>query len=159
MAAAAAPFGEASLDASVVPIMKLARATPGNGLEIQFSVSDIPKMDTFGKSDPQLVLYLLDYDENWQLFDKTEFVRDTTECTFTKRITIPLDQNHKTFKIDLYDLDKFKAGEVDDLSNHDHIGSAVVTIKKLESGAYTTALYNPKLSGDGGVVAMTARQV
>eukprot|EP00300_Choanocystis_sp_HF-7_P031791 c41455_g1_i1.p2 GENE.c41455_g1_i1~~c41455_g1_i1.p2 ORF type:complete len:176 (-),score=49.65 c41455_g1_i1:53-547(-) len=150
----------AKFDGGAVPIVRLAKATAGNGLEIQFACSDLPKMDMMGKSDPQLMVYLLGYDETWQLFDKTEFHKDVNECTFEKRVTIPLDQNHKSVKIDLYDLDKFKAGEVDNLANHDLIGTATVAIRKLEDNPrYTASLYNAKLSGDAGVVVLTSRRV
>merc|ERR1712107_434330 len=131
------PFGDvASIDAfdgGEIPILKIPTPEEGHGLKLSFALEGIPKMDTFGKSDPMCLVYAMDHDDIFRLVGRTEYIKDVVDCTFEKTVTVPAeDATYSQLKIDVYDLDKFKTEEqIADVANHDLIGTVTLPIRKL----------------------------
>ena len=108
----------------------------------------------------RLLVFLMDHDEHWILYGKTEWQKDKTSAVFDTPVTIPIDDEFKEVKIQAWDLDKFKPDQIDVMSNHDLIGTVTINIRKLvDKPEYSTALYNSKLSGDAGQLTISSTRV
>ena len=119
-------------------------------------------MDTFGKSDPMCLVYVMDHDDIFRLVGRTEYIKDVVDCTFEKTVTVPAeDATYSQLKIDVYDLDKFKTEEqIADVANHDLIGTVTLPIRKLvQNPSFARPLYNAKMSGDAGTITITSVRV
>jgi len=91
-------------------------------VEIFLSGHDLPKLDTFSKSDPFLVVYMKSgYGKQWREVGRTETIMDNHFPIFEKRFNVNyIFEQEQNIRIDAYDEDKKNARS---LESHDYVGS------------------------------------
>jgi len=90
-------------------------------VEIYLSGHDFPKLDTFSKSDPFLVLYTKDpVRKVWREKGRTETIQDNHFPVFEKRFKMQyIFEQEQNLRIEAYDED----AKDRDLRKHDYVGS------------------------------------
>jgi len=89
-------------------------------VEIYLSGHDFPKLDTFSKSDPFLVLYTKSQANHWREIGRTETIQDNHFPVFERRFKMQyIFEQEQNLRIEAYDEDSKST----DLRKHDYVGS------------------------------------
>lgn len=103
--------------------------------------TDIPKMDTFGKSDPYVVLKLSSSDKVW----KTEYKENTDKPSWDEEFEIPIQPKlDEILRVELYDKD---------IKNDDLISRVLLRVNQIPEGKPNDSIYTmhpAKSSKKGG---------
>jgi len=122
--------------------------TPLCKVELSIECSDLANLDTLGKSDPQVHVYLMDKTSTWRLIGKTEQIRNTLNPKFTERIALDYYfEEVQRLRFVVLDIDKPKNG----VENNDFIGEMYCTLGDIMGcrGYLSRNLQNPKRSKCG----------
>ncbi|XP_065066720.1 copine-8-like isoform X1 [Rhopilema esculentum] len=128
-------------------------ARPVSQVELHVSCRDLLDMDTFSKSDPLVVMYILDKtSKNWREYGRTEVIMNTLNPDFVKAFVIDYYfEEVQKLRFEVYDVDS----ESSNLKSHDFIGHAECTLGSIfgeSGGRLQTKLNNPKHAKCGFII-------
>ena len=103
--------------------------------------TEVPKMDTFGKSDPYVVLRLSSSENEW----KTEYKDNTDKPSWNEEFEIPIQPKlDEILKVELWDKD---------VKKDDIISRVLLRVNKIPEDTVNDSIYtmhpisNPKKGG------------
>ena len=105
--------------------MEVADVTARERIEIFISCRSLKNMDTFSKSDPQVIVYMrTNQSTPWSEVTRTECISDNLNPNFSKTLIIDY-----IFEIQQYL--KFEVIDIDSNNSFDYIGEAFTTVAKI----------------------------
>ncbi|XP_025108559.1 copine-8-like [Pomacea canaliculata] len=129
---------------------------PATLVELSVSCRKLVDADVFSKSDPMVVMSVLDSAvRGWREFGRTEVIWNNLNPDFVKKFIIHFyfEQAQK-LKFEVYDVDATTA----DLSKHDFLGRAEFTLGEIvSSNKLAKKLIGPKK--DSGTIIVSAEEM
>ena len=125
-------------------------------VELHISCKDLANKDTFSKSDPIVVVNLLEKSKKWREVDRTEHIKNNLNPEFTKAIYLDYRfELVQKIRFDVYDVDN----ATQTLEDDDFFGSTETTLGQLVSaGVFTESIKNNK-DAEAGSITIHAEEV